>query len=178
MDANDFYLTLFAQIVNHEKLPHPGSEIFVIEALDRKTKAIRFSRQPWDPKNQAHKTKQYFQFKELDRYWNALAPFWGKSVTTESLKQDCPDVFSSKKKGYNCMAIFLFMLLQKIGMVKEITGKGLPGEPFAVELPADPEAALNAAASTAPAEPVLEETPETPEASETPASDPEAPAQL
>jgi hypothetical protein len=165
MEANDFYLTLFAQLVNHEKLPYPGKEIFVIENLDRKAKSIRFSRQPWDSKSESNKEKQYFQFKELDKYWNALTPFWGKSISTESLKTECPEVFSAKKKGYNCMAIFLFLILQKIGLVKEISGKGLPADPFSIELPQDPEATLNTVAAGAPKkspEPAGEEAPPAP----------------
>ena len=142
MDSNDFYLTLFGQLNVHERLPHPGDEIFIIEKLDRKKKAIRFSRQPLDKKTGERREKQYYSFKDFGQYWDILNTQWGKTISTESLKHDFPDVFSNKKKGYNCMSIFMFMVLQFVGLITKIGGSGTPESPYMIKLPSDPDKAL------------------------------------
>lgn len=60
----------------------------------------------------------------------------GRRMTTNDLKAMNPAVFDTKQNGHNCHCTFLFMALQRMGIVGAIQGAGGAGSPFWVSLPA------------------------------------------
>jgi len=62
--------------------------------------------------------------------------FKGGSMSSNDLKVINPSVFDSNARpaGHSCNCTFLFMVLQKIGVVTHIQGHGVRGDPFFVVL--------------------------------------------
>ena len=60
----------------------------------------------------------------------------GLQVTTRDLKAYKPDVFdsSARPSGHNCHCTFLFRGLQRMRLAGDLTGRGVSGDPFAVEM--------------------------------------------
>lgn len=69
--------------------------------------------------------------------FDAFAEFRGKRMSSTELKSCWPSVFDSTARpaGHSCNATFLFLALEKMGIVHEIRGKGVRGNPFLVEVP-------------------------------------------
>jgi len=57
-------------------------------------------------------------------------------LSSNDLKQANPPVFDSQARpaGHSCNCTFLFMALQKMGIVSQIYGRGVRGDPFYVVL--------------------------------------------
>ena len=68
--------------------------------------------------------------------FDACVTFQGKRLRTTDLRTYAPRVFDSKQSGHSCNCTFLFMSLQKMGIVTGINGDGRVGSPFYVNLPA------------------------------------------
>lgn len=66
---------------------------------------------------------------------DAFQRFSGSEVTTRLLKDYSPSVFDSASGGHNCHCTFLFLVLQKMGIVERINGSGRRGAPFGVTIP-------------------------------------------
>ena len=62
--------------------------------------------------------------------------FKGGQMSSNDLKEINPSVFDSQARpsGHSCNCTFLFMVLQKIGVVTHIQGHGVRGDPFFVDL--------------------------------------------
>ena len=73
----------------------------------------------------------HFSFQDI---FDAFEYFnWGR-VTSNDLKSYRPTVFDSKANDHSCNCTFLFMLLRKIGIVSEISGQGVEGKPYFVDI--------------------------------------------
>jgi hypothetical protein len=55
-------------------------------------------------------------------------------MTTSDLKAAWPDVFDSANGGHNCHATVLFLVLGRMGLASEISGRGQRGSPFGVTM--------------------------------------------
>ena len=60
----------------------------------------------------------------------------GQRITTNDLKQFAPGVFdsSARPSGHSCNCTVMFMLLRDLGLAGEVEGKGVRGDPFAIEV--------------------------------------------
>lgn len=59
----------------------------------------------------------------------------GKEVCTKQLKSFKPSVFCSDNNGHSCNCTFLFLILEKIGLLESgIEGKGVRGNSFGVRI--------------------------------------------
>jgi hypothetical protein len=74
---------------------------------------------------------------DLQKLFNAYVYFKGKQVTCTDLKKYMPSVFNSKviQPGHSCNCTFLFLLLEKIGIVQAINGLGKSCNPFYINVP-------------------------------------------
>ena len=75
---------------------------------------------------------------KFDALYKAYKEFSGKDCTSNDLKRDFPDVFDSfaRPSGHSCNCTFFFMLLklEKLGLVNNINGRGVAGDPFWVHI--------------------------------------------
>lgn len=73
----------------------------------------------------------------LQDLFNAYAAFCGRRVSSPELKQSAPSVFDSQARpaGHDCNATFLFLVLRQIGIVCDIKGSGVRGDPYYVDIP-------------------------------------------
>ena len=75
-------------------------------------------------------SKIYVSLKDLYNSFNGK----GGKVTSTDLKEGNPHIFDSSKGGHSCNCSFLFMILEKIGIINKIEGKGVKGDPFFIKL--------------------------------------------
>jgi hypothetical protein len=68
--------------------------------------------------------------------FDAFASFRGKRMSSADLKSRWPSIFDSSARpaGHSCNATFLFLALAKMGIASGITGSGVRGNPFLVEV--------------------------------------------
>lgn len=68
----------------------------------------------------------------FDAYWN----FRGRAMSSTELRKFRPFVFdfSAGPAGHSCNCTFLFLVLQRLGIVNAIEGKGISGNPFFVNV--------------------------------------------
>ena len=68
----------------------------------------------------------------FDAYWN----FRGRAMSSTELRIFRPSVFDSSARpaGHSCNCTFLFLVLQRLGVVNAIEGKGISGNPFFVNV--------------------------------------------
>jgi len=66
--------------------------------------------------------------------YDAYKHFKGQLVDTSDLKSYAPTIFDSTKNGHSCHCTFLFLSLQRMGIVDEIQGQGVRGSPFSVDI--------------------------------------------
>lgn len=71
---------------------------------------------------------------DLCQLYAAALEFAGSRVTTKHLKAHAPSVFDLKQGGHGCHATVLLMVLAKIGISGPITGRGVTGDPFGVDV--------------------------------------------
>lgn len=76
----------------------------------------------------------------LNDLFQAYCRFKGSRVTSPNLKEFMPSVFDSSARpaGHSCNCTFLFLLLGEMGLAGEIGGSGVRGDPFCVDVRADP----------------------------------------
>jgi hypothetical protein len=76
----------------------------------------------------------YVSFQDL---FEVLNHFIGEVVTSSDLMDYKPSIFDPKarKPGHSCNCTFFFMLLERIGIVSKIGGRGVKGDPFFVNIP-------------------------------------------
>lgn len=69
----------------------------------------------------------------FDPYQVAL----GRRLSSRDLRLYAPSVFDSQARpaGHSCNATFLFLVLQHLGVVKEIKGGGVKGDSYFVDIP-------------------------------------------
>jgi len=66
-------------------------------------------------------------YEALFDVWNI---FQGKLVNSTELRDHNPSVFDSNKNGHSCNCTFLFLIFEAAGLVDEIEGKGVRGNPY------------------------------------------------
>lgn len=71
----------------------------------------------------------------VDALYEAYAHFAGHVVSSSDLRVVWPHIFDSKHKGHSCNCTFLFSAFRLIGVVTEIRGRGVRGDPFVVDIP-------------------------------------------
>lgn len=76
----------------------------------------------------------YVSFEDL---FSAYNYFKGLRVTSTDLKDYNHTTFDSHtaNAGHSCNCTFLFLVLNRIGVVEEIKGRGVRGDPFFVDIP-------------------------------------------
>ena len=67
--------------------------------------------------------------------YDAYKAFHGKRVDSTDLRRLAPSVFDSERGGHSCNCTFLFMALQRMGIVDRVQGEGKSGSPFWVSIP-------------------------------------------
>ena len=75
----------------------------------------------------------YVQFADL---YGAYQKFKGTRVNSTDLKALAPSVFDSKADapGHSCNCTFLFLLLQRLGIIQNIYGRGVRGDPYSADI--------------------------------------------
>lgn len=75
----------------------------------------------------------YVAFEDL---YSAYSHFKGSVVTSTDLKTFLPSVFDSAARpaGHSCNCTFLFEVLERVGLADELSGRGVRGDPFKVEI--------------------------------------------
>jgi hypothetical protein len=70
--------------------------------------------------------------------YEGYAKFRGRRVSSLDLKVVAPSVFDSQARpaGHSCNCTFLFLALQEMGLVTNIYGRGVRGDPYFVDLSA------------------------------------------
>jgi hypothetical protein len=58
--------------------------------------------------------------------------FKGRTVTTSDLGKYNPSVYG--ESGHGCNKTFFMMIMKKMGLTKTISGSGVPGDPFRIQL--------------------------------------------
>ncbi len=71
----------------------------------------------------------------FDDLYDAFQAFCGDVVDSSMLKHYKPRVFDSRRGGHSCNSTFFFMVLQELGIIKSIKGKGRRGDPFRIYIP-------------------------------------------
>jgi hypothetical protein len=73
----------------------------------------------------------------LQDLFDAYRDHRGRHVSSTDLRIFRPSVFDSQSKpaGHSCNCTFLFLILQRLGIVKDIQGKGVKGNPYFVKIP-------------------------------------------
>jgi len=71
----------------------------------------------------------------FDDLHSAFLTFRGETLDSSMLIKFKPRVFDSKQNGHSCNCTFLFMVLEKLGIVDKIDGAGKKGNPFRVHIP-------------------------------------------
>ncbi len=68
----------------------------------------------------------------FDAYWH----FRGGRVFSTDLQRFAPSVFDSNARpaGHSCNCTFLFLLLQRLGVINQIQGDGVRGHPYFVDI--------------------------------------------
>jgi hypothetical protein len=76
---------------------------------------------------------------ELRVLYDAVVHFRGKRVASPDLQLYAPSVFDSRRPhfGHSCNCTVLFLLLQQIRVIDEISGRGVRGDPFSITVPHD-----------------------------------------
>lgn len=64
----------------------------------------------------------------------AYKAFRGRRVASPDLKAFAPAVFDSSRNGHSCNCTTLFMILKGMGLATTISGRGVRGDPFWVEI--------------------------------------------
>jgi hypothetical protein len=79
--------------------------------------------------------KSRFRVALADLY-EAYAKFYGTRLTSSDLRKFKPSVFDSSAPhfGHSCNCTLLFMLLKEMGVVNQVYGTGVRGDPFSVAL--------------------------------------------
>ncbi len=80
---------------------------------------------------QRGKSKFYIS---LEEFFQAYRAFDGQFVATNNLKKYKPEVFDSSNHGHNCNSTLFFMFLKEMELVEKISGKGVAGKPFGIQL--------------------------------------------
>jgi hypothetical protein len=72
----------------------------------------------------------------LDDLYKAYSRFRGQRVTSSDLRTFAPHVFDSNARpaGHSCNCTFLFLILGRLNLAGQIEGRGISGDPFAVEI--------------------------------------------
>ena len=71
----------------------------------------------------------------LTEVYEILRTFSGKEISSTDLRRTMPRIFDSKKSGHSCNCYAFFRLLKEIGLVANINGEGIRGNPYRVEVP-------------------------------------------
>lgn len=68
--------------------------------------------------------------------YDAFFMFRNSRISSPDLKARWPAVFDSQARpaGHSCNVTFLFLCLKKMGIVSEILGQGVRGNPYYVDL--------------------------------------------
>jgi hypothetical protein len=68
--------------------------------------------------------------------YDAFFVFRNSRISSPDLKARWPAIFDPRARpaGHSCNVTFLFLCLKKMGIVSEILGKGVRGNPYYVEL--------------------------------------------
>ncbi|ACD89736.1 conserved hypothetical protein [Chlorobium limicola DSM 245] len=72
----------------------------------------------------------------LNTLYDTYKQFAGRQVTCSELKEYAPNIFDSKARpaGHSCNCTFFFLVLIAIGVVEEIQGAGVRGNPYYVDI--------------------------------------------
>ena len=70
--------------------------------------------------------------------FQAYQHFKGRTVTSVDLRKFAPSTFDSKaaSPGHSCNCTLFFLLLKDMGVVSEIHGRGVRGDPYYLDVPA------------------------------------------
>ena len=80
---------------------------------------------------QRGKSKLYIKIEQL---WDVYQKFLGNKLESTDLREFRPKIYDSKKNGHSCHCTTLFLILQDIGIVDTINGKGVSNNPFWIQL--------------------------------------------
>jgi hypothetical protein len=70
-------------------------------------------------------------------FYLAYEKYSGRNLSSSDLREFNPSVFDSQARpaGHSCNCTFLFLALERMGLVAAIHGSGVRGSPFNVDLP-------------------------------------------
>lgn len=80
---------------------------------------------------QRGQSKIYLSLEELNE---AVEHFCPGRMSSSDLRTYRPEVFDSKREGHSCNCTMQFMILECIGLVQSVEGKGVRGNPFRVSM--------------------------------------------
>jgi hypothetical protein len=122
MDYSEFKRKIQATTPQRTVLQNPGGGTSTI--LSYSSDAVRYQR---------GNSTIYVSFRDL---FDAYMHYKGGEVSSSDLKRANPAVFDSQARpaGHSCNCTFMFMLLKRIGVVNQIHGRGVAGDPFYVVL--------------------------------------------
>jgi len=122
MDFSEFKQRVHESIPKGTILDNPGGGTSTI--LSYPPDAVSYRR---------GNSTMYVSLRDL---FDGYVRFKGGHMSSSDLKVINPSVFDSQARpaGHSCNCTFLFMLLQKIGVVTHIQGCGVRGNPFFVDL--------------------------------------------
>ena len=123
MDFSEFKEMLFASIPVKTVLKNPGGGTSII--LSYSSEGVSYKR---------GNSTIYVSIRAL---FDGYAKHKSGQFSSNDLKEANPSVFDSQARpaGHSCNCTFLFMVLQKLGIVTSIHGRGVRGDPFYVILP-------------------------------------------
>lgn len=72
---------------------------------------------------------------EINALYEAFSAFGNSIISSPGLKSKWPSIFDSKARpaGHSCNVTFLFLCLKQMGIVSEIFGSGVRGNPYYVD---------------------------------------------
>lgn len=122
MDFSEFKQKVYVSIPKGAILDNPGGGTSII--MSYSSEAVSYLR---------GNSTIYVSLRDL---FDGYIQFKGGHMSSKDLKAVNPRVFDSQASpaGHSCNCTFLFILLQKIGVVTHIQGRGVKGNPFFVIL--------------------------------------------
>jgi hypothetical protein len=120
----NFCITLWKTICIGQVFDNPGRKGTTSTIIEIDTLKIVYQRK-----------KSYISITFKTMY-DVYKDFQGKKCSSNDLKRYDPEVFDSNARpaGHSCNCTFLFRIFEALGIVTEIEGGGVRGDPFYVHI--------------------------------------------